>query len=100
MKRPPTLRMCNAGINIGPDDRLIYIGDINFRFGVKNSMGGTGNDVRVLDNYDDLKKSFTMTFHDGSGGTVEMKQDLAVVPEGKSAVVYDRVIQTTVTTGF
>ncbi|HUW69151.1 MAG TPA: hypothetical protein VMX33_02860 [bacterium] len=91
---------CNVGINIGPDDRLIYIGDVNFRFGVKNSMGGTGNDVRVLDNYDDLKKSFTMTFQDGSGGTVEMKQDLAVVPEGKSAVVYDRVIQTTVTTGF
>jgi hypothetical protein len=89
---------CNVCISPEKDDQLIYIGDINFRFGVKNSMGGTYEDVRVIEDYDGAKEFLTMTFQDKAGETLKLRRSLAVVPEGKNVVVYDKIVQTTITT--
>lgn len=91
---------CNVGITPGAEDRLIYVGDINFRFGVKNSMGGTYNDVRVIDAYDDAKEHLTLAFMDKAGRSLELRRHLGVVPEGNEAVVYDKIVQTTIRTGY
>jgi hypothetical protein len=68
---------CMIDFNVGPDERVVYVGDLQFRLADTNSMGGTVQTVRVMDSFEEAQKKYGNAFLDAGGATLPLVRRLA-----------------------
>jgi len=68
---------CTLTVPFAADERVVYIGDITFKFDQANSMGGTSDTVDVVDAFDAASSSYNNVFKDSSGAMLPLAKHLA-----------------------
>lgn len=63
-------------IDFEDNDKFIYIGNLEYYFGVENELGGKDNILKLVDNYDEVKTEYDGYVMDINGEPLQLEKRL------------------------